>query len=154
MRLYVIRHADAEDVGARGDRSRNLTAKGVARAVAIADAFGTAHPPLDRRPVRIFSSPAVRAVQTAAPIARCLNLGVEEDPRLGTDADEREALGLIRECVEQGHSAVVIVGHNPTLATLGQGFTGEPGMRKGEVLSVELAGASLRAIPHGRLTPH
>jgi len=65
MLLYLIRHAEAEDLGAGGvtrDFDRPLTARGRAQSRALADAFAKRHITVDA----LAASPLVRAHQTAA----------------------------------------------------------------------------------------
>jgi len=90
--IYLIRHAHAGSRPAwRGeDAARPLSAKGIAQAEAINRALR--HEPIRR----IASSPAVRCIETVAPLADRLGLRVERRDQLfeGGDADEVLALLL------------------------------------------------------------
>lgn len=74
MRLYVMRHGIAVEGAERGgpDGSRPLTAKGRKRVRRTAKAFARLGEPVDR----LYTSPLVRAVQTAELLARAV--GAEE----------------------------------------------------------------------------
>src|SRR5439155_1844546 len=65
IRLYVVRHAPAVESGAGPDAQRTLTGKGRKRFHKTARAFGRRGEKLDA----IFTSPLVRAVQTAEILA-------------------------------------------------------------------------------------
>lgn len=79
MTLLLVRHGRTalNAAGAlRGHLDPPLDEVGQAEARAVADVLGPC------LPVRIVSSPLVRATQTAAPLARRLGLAVEQDRRL------------------------------------------------------------------------
>lgn len=115
MKLYVLRHAIAEDRTPRQpDSARRLTAPGevkAARVLAHARSIGV-------RPGTVLTSPYVRAAQTAE-IAR-------EQLRLSAPAVVTEALVPyvnvfdlwegVREYFAGGD--VMVVGHNPQLSSL------------------------------------
>jgi phosphohistidine phosphatase len=64
MLIYLIRHAEAEDIGMAGatrDFDRPLTARGRSQSRALADAFARRRIPIDA----VAVSPLVRAYQTA-----------------------------------------------------------------------------------------
>lgn len=89
--LHLVRHADAGDrlawVG--DDFERPLDDSGSVQAEAIAAA-------LAERPVRrILSSPAVRCVDTVAPLGRALGLTVEACDALAEGSYVADALGLL-----------------------------------------------------------
>jgi phosphohistidine phosphatase len=140
MRLYLIRHGRAEDDGPDGsDRSRRLTAEGAARFVETVNGMRDAGVVLDR----IFTSPLVRARETAALLARHLPAPEPEIlPGLGIPA---EALGILLEDLGAGGEAVAAVGHEPTLghlasfALFGRATDATP-LRKGGVACLEFGG--------------
>jgi len=91
MPVLLIRHAHA---GSRRDsrvpdRARRLSARGIKQAQSlIATLEGFA-------PQRIVSSPAIRCLETVAPLARAFHLKVEEDEVLAEGAG-LSALSLVR----------------------------------------------------------
>ncbi len=67
--VYFIRHAQS-DFSIRDERSRPLTARGMADAESLVGLLG------DRTIDRIYSSPYVRTIQTVTPLARARGLAV------------------------------------------------------------------------------
>ena len=109
MQLLIFRHGIAEDDGPDGtDASRRLTEEGVDKtkrgAVGLASIVD--------RPDVVFTSPLVRAVQTAQIVGQVFNRApvVLEELAYGPP---RAVIGRLRE-VEQ--EVVMIVGHEPTLS--------------------------------------
>lgn len=89
--LHLVRHADAGDRGAwvGDDFGRPLDDVGLMQAEAIAVA-------LAERPVqRILSSPAVRCVDTVAPLGRALGLPVDLSEELAEGSYVADALDLL-----------------------------------------------------------
>ncbi|PLS15349.1 histidine phosphatase family protein [Bacillus sp. M6-12] len=70
--LYMIRHAKAEGQPPKS----HLTNEGVKQAQVLAEFF------LDKKVDRIFSSPFVRAVDTACPLSILKGVAIEQDWRL------------------------------------------------------------------------
>ncbi len=116
MDLYLIRHADALDLGERGvtaDEERPLSKKGEKQAAQIAAG-------LQRRGVQLdllLTSPLVRARQTAdallrhgAPLVTDLQACDELAP--GTKRKK-----LARALLATGKNVVGLVGHQPDLGT-------------------------------------
>ena len=116
MIVYIFRHGAAVNVGQRGverdadrmlsDEGRKKTA-GAARGIAACDCA----------PERIFSSPLIRARETAEIAARELempdDIRVAEQLAPGTDLDRAMAwLGKL------SHESIMLVGHLPSLAEL------------------------------------
>jgi phosphohistidine phosphatase len=119
VEVFLIRHADAVDETlAVSDPHRYLTATGRRQARALGDRLRW-H---DCVPSHIWSSPLVRAIQTAELVAHGLHteIAVTAVPALGPDDHPRSALAELAAIVGLGSaSAVVIVGHEPGLSALG-----------------------------------
>jgi len=115
VRLLVIRHADAGDADPRrypDDRARPLTDHGrrVHRAVAAALAR------MDLRPTRLYTSPLVRARETAAITSEVL--GGPAPELLDALGDEFSASRLLEVLAREPAAAVVAcVGHEPSLSS-------------------------------------
>ncbi len=127
MELYVIRHGIAEDRGPDGsDASRALTEVGRER---MADGVRGLRA-LDVRLDAIFTSPLIRAMETAEILSQGLP-GPEPEilSLLGTGGARAES--ILREIVGAGER-VALVGHEPTL---------------GELVSVAIAGVATGATP-------
>lgn len=103
MRLYLVRHAEAEP--GEPDELRRLTREGRDQAMRVGERLARAEP----RPAAVLCSPLLRARETAEPIARVLGLAAEPDERLapGATADN------VRAAVAGRGDAVVMVGHQP-----------------------------------------
>jgi phosphohistidine phosphatase len=140
MKLLLIRHGQAVDEApGLGDDGRWLTATGrkVTRRVAAW---------LARRrstPVQIWTSPLVRAVQTAEILAAAIGLedGLCAVPTLVPAADP-EALRLAVSRF-QGDGPLALVGHEPLLSLLATSLLGNvdwPGIRKSGVVGLRWSG--------------
>ena len=105
MELLLWRHAEAED--GFPDAERRLTPRGKQQAQRMA-AWILAHAPKD---LRIIASPATRCQQTVA----ALGLPFETDHRLSTDGNVADLLAAAGWRDASPQSAVLIVGHQPTL---------------------------------------
>jgi phosphohistidine phosphatase len=108
MRLYLVRHGKAEDPSG-DDHERQLTPDGAARVETEARVIAR----LGIQPDRIYSSPRVRARQTAAIIARALNSDIVIDEAVNFDFDVQAVQALING-LPVG-SEVMFVGHNPSM---------------------------------------
>jgi len=142
MRLYVMRHGIAEEAPANGggaDAERALTAHGKARVRAVARGLQA----LAVRPDQVWSSPLVRAVQTARIMARTLggpSLAVRETETLAPGTPPGR---LLEELARTPAAQVLCCGHAPgmdlllahCLAGHGNSFTA---LKKGGVACLEL----------------
>ena len=127
MRLIVVRHAKAAP--GDPDASRPLTGKGRKAAAELARELRDAHPDA------VISSPLLRAVETATPIAKKSGLEVEIDARLapGATADD------IRAVIAGKGDTVVTVGHQPDCSDIVFELTGrEVPFSTGSFYEVEL----------------
>ena len=108
MDLLLWRHAEAED--GSPDAKRELTARGEKQAKQMAE-WIKKHAPEN---LRIIVSPATRCQQTA----QALGLPFETDKRLSTDSNATKVLaaaGWPAGAGEDGKTAILVVGHQPTL---------------------------------------
>ena len=94
--VFLIRHAHAGDRSAwvGDDRLRPLSLRGFAQADTIAQELG------DLPITVVRSSPAIRCIQTVAPLARARMCTVESDARLVEGSDVDGVLALIDEFVD------------------------------------------------------
>lgn len=115
LKLYLVRHGIAEDPRPGvPDDSRALTPKGRRRFRRAARAFARLGEPL----THLFTSPLVRAVQTAEILARSLardEVSVLEELRSGAPASA--AIAALGRIVHDG-DAVALVGHDPQMSQL------------------------------------
>jgi len=117
MKLYLIRHGAAVDVGQHGvktDAARMLSREGIEKTSAVARAL---NPILGGDLKRIVSSPLARAKETAEIMAATLSPGVEVElaEELASGADVREAVAWLSR---QPHVPTMLVGHMPDLSDL------------------------------------
>ena len=107
MDLLLWRHAEAED--GIPDLKRKLTKRGEKQAQQMAEWLRQNAP----KNLRILVSPAIRCQQTA----QALGLPFETDKQLGTNADVAALLATAGwpDGDSNGHKAVLVVGHQPTL---------------------------------------
>lgn len=118
MKLYLLRHgeaADHSDPHYPNDAARPLTPKGSKRTRQLANALRQMEVSFDV----IFSSPLVRARQTAEIVARSLDL--EKKLRLTNHLAPGGAFADLLAQVENARSsaqAVLLVGHEPYLSGL------------------------------------
>lgn len=136
MRICFFRHALAEDNtdGRLVDAERQLTQRGITRTEQAAQFLAA----LGLQPDVLYSSPLVRARDTAAILGKQFGLAVTETPLLApgfnVNALERLVQGLA------GDAEVMVVGHEPdfsgTIAALTGG--GRVEMKKGGLARVDI----------------
>ncbi|MEO8612777.1 MAG: histidine phosphatase family protein [Chloroflexota bacterium] len=136
MKLYFFRHGHAEDADGPefDDFARRLTDKGIERTEAAARALVK----LGVKPTRLYSSPRVRARQTADILAKGLgvNVLVRDEVGFGFSADFVGPL-----IVDAGTDAeIMFVGHEPDLSITVTKLVGggELVMKKGGMARVDL----------------
>ncbi len=152
MRLYLLRHGAAEDKLGKSDAARALTKEGREDIAAVAVAVA----PLLKRPLRIITSPYLRAEQTAEVFREVAR--AEEKLRLTEAMLPEGAWGALKpeleKLVEEGVHSVVAVGHNPSISQMcGMIVGGSDGvriqMKKGAIACFEVD--TLHGRPAGEL---
>lgn len=134
MKLYFFRHAVAEDdpMGTR-DHQRELTPKGVERTKLTAPILVR----LGVQPDRLYSSPLVRAVQTAELLAPALRLTVQVRDDLGFGFDSAAVERLIADGGDDDD--LMFVGHEPGISSVVAEMTGGSiQMKKGGLARVDV----------------
>jgi phosphohistidine phosphatase len=142
IRIYLIRHGIAEDPKeGTPDDSRPLTARGRRRFRRASRAFARKGEPL----TWLFTSPLVRAVQTAEILARSLSrdeVGVLEELRSG--APGAKLIAALAARAKDG-DAIGLVGHDPqmsnlvaSLSQLGPEDAARVQFRKGAVIRIDV----------------
>ena len=101
MRVFLVRHAEAAP--GEPDELRRLTTAGRESARALGKQLAT------HRPTAVFSSPLLRARETAELIARACKLEATADERLGPGA----TIETLQDAAAGGGETVVAVGHQP-----------------------------------------
>lgn len=135
VQVFLVRHADAvpETVTVR-DPHRNLSVTGRTQARALGDRMRW-H---DCVPTHVWTSPLVRSVQTAELVCGGLHCElpvetvpalapIDGSPRPGSarGSHERDVVAAIRALPST--SAVLLVGHEPSLSAIGALLVGDPG---------------------------
>ncbi len=133
--LWLLRHGEAEPHGTRSDSERRLTARGEEQSRFA----GVAVAALEGAPVLAFTSPKVRARDTAAHACAALEVDpVVHDAVVGLDAGE--ALALL-EAVADGER-ILLVGHEPDFSQVVHDLTGARiDMKKGGIAVVRMDGS-------------
>jgi phosphohistidine phosphatase len=114
--VFLIRHAAAIDETLElRDPMRHLTADGRAQATALGDRLRW-H---DCTPSHIWTSPLVRAVQTAELVAAGLktNVAVDVLPSLAPGESVRTVVAAVRAL--PADASVLLVGHEPGMSGIG-----------------------------------
>jgi phosphohistidine phosphatase len=134
VQVFLVRHAEAipETVAVR-DPHRSLSVVGRTQARALGDRMRW-H---DCAPTHVWTSPLVRAVQTAellrlvspirkVPVAQGMHceLPIDSVPALAPDGAPRDVVAAIKALPET--AAVVLVGHEPALSAIGALLVGDP----------------------------
>ena len=141
MRLYLLRHAEAEDHAAT-DAARELTPKGLEQARTVG-AFCQRH---TLRPDLILTSPFRRTVQTGETVAEALQQPMATAPFVASGMTPEIALAEL--LAYQRFASVMLVGHQPDLGELAASLLGLCG---GDALPV--GKASLICLRVNRLAP-
>jgi phosphohistidine phosphatase len=134
--LWLLRHGDAEPHGSAPDFDRRLTERGERQALAAGRALARLGLTLEHA----FTSPRVRALETAR--IACAELGIEPivHPPLGGQFDERGAAELIAATSADG--ALLLIGHEPDLSGLVAALTAAPiEMKKGGLAAIRVGSA-------------
>lgn len=137
VELFLLRHAHAGDPAkATGpDAARPLSARGHDQADRLADHLARLGLEVDA----IISSPKVRSVETAAPVADRLGLEVRIDERLvGGQLTPAAIEAILADAGDPG--VAILVGHDPDMSDQLGELTGlaRPQMRKGAVARITL----------------
>jgi phosphohistidine phosphatase len=123
--LWMLRHAEAQN--GMPDDDRPLTERGVRQAEAV----GLALMRLGTRLDACFSSPKVRALQTAQLACESLGVPVTVEPALAGQPFDVASLTV-------GLSDVLLVGHDPSFSLTLHDLTGtQARMRKGGLAGIE-----------------
>jgi phosphohistidine phosphatase len=130
--LYIIRHAEAEDLYGQPDSFRPLTERGNLQALALGNHLG-------QLPTNWIVSPAVRTYSTA----HALSTTQSHKPVLHLEkriynAELSDLLEVI-ELLPNDWNDVVLIGHNPGVSNLSQFLTGmQHPFKKGAVVKIQL----------------
>ena len=120
MKLYFLRHGIAQDISETegNDFARALTPKGIDRLETSAKAMAN----LGLKPAHIFSSPLVRAKQTAEIVGKAIGVPVTVETKVGPGFNAQ----IVAELITDLSSAddVMFVGHEPSMSEIVSVLTG------------------------------
>ncbi|MBI1258475.1 MAG: phosphohistidine phosphatase SixA [Chloroflexi bacterium] len=112
MRLYFMRHGLAEDLTDKiTDAQRKLTDRGVTSTQQAARAIKA----LGIKPNRFYTSPLLRAQQTAEIVGKALGITPETRPELGPGFSIHTVAALTHDL--KLNNEVFFVGHEPDFST-------------------------------------
>ena len=132
MKLYLVRHGEA-DALAPTDHERALTENGIERVAHAAQVIKR----LGIDPTIIYSSPRVRAKQTADIIAEALERQVTVTEELNFGFDTSNLKTLVQNM--RSRDEVMFVGHNPDLSQVVHKMTGASvSMKKGGLARIDI----------------
>lgn len=132
MKLYFLRHAEA-NYDAATDHDRPLTKRGEQRMKSAAKILRR----LDLHITHLYSSPRVRARDTAKIVADALGLAVEIREELNFSFNVGDVV-MLTSALTEAH-AVMFVGHNPSLSEIVSVLTGaRVDMKKGGLARVDI----------------
>jgi phosphohistidine phosphatase len=133
QQLWLLRHGEAVPHESKPDHERELTARGARQSIAAGEALAR----LGLEFAACYTSPKVRALDTARLACQALNVEPEERDVLsnGFGADDARELLL-------GHDAdarVLVVGHDPSFSQVVHDLTGGGiDFKKGGVAAVRM----------------
>lgn len=143
QQLWFLRHGEAVPHESKSDAERELTARGERQSIAAGGALAR----LGLDFAAAYTSPKVRARDTARLACRSLNVEPAELNRLASGFDAQEALELLRGA--EPDARVLVVGHEPDLSEVVHDLTGaRVDFKKGGVAAVrvERGGGTLIAL--------
>lgn len=136
QQLWLLRHGEAEPHDARPDDERRLTERGQQQSRAAGRAIAALELPIHA----VFSSPKVRAWETARLACEALAVEPIEHRPLANGFDRDDALELVAGA--SADQRLLLVGHNPDLEQLVYDLTGaRVELRKGAVAGIRVRGS-------------
>ena len=141
--LWLLRHGEAVPHESKSDSDRELTPRGERQAIAAGEGLARLGVEFDA----CYTSPKLRALDTAKLACRALNIEPGEESSLTDGFDREDALELL---MRHGADArVLVVGHEPSFSQVVHDLTGARiDFKKGGVAAVraERAGGELLAL--------
>ena len=133
--IWLLRHGEAVPHDSKPDGERELTARGERQASAAGQALAR----LGQEFTACYTSPKVRARDTARLACEALNIEPEAVEAVGSGFDRDAALELLMP--HDGEARVLVVGHEPDFSQVVHDLTGaRVDFKKGAVAAVRLAG--------------
>jgi phosphohistidine phosphatase len=141
QQLWFLRHGEAEPHDAAPDDDRRLTQRGEGQS----DSAGRALAALDVTFQLAFTSPKLRAADTARLACRHLDLEPHAHEPLRDGFDRDDAIALLRAA--GADQRILVVGHEPDFSQTVHDLTGARiDLKKGGIAAVRVEGASAELI--------
>jgi phosphohistidine phosphatase len=139
--LWLLRHGEAVPHGSRTDSERELTPRGERQGRLAGRALARVGIEFDG----CYTSPKVRARDTARHASEELGITCEETSVLGDGFERADAISLL--AAHDDGACVLVVGHEPDFSQVVYDLTGgRIGFPKGAVAVVEVDGAVSRLL--------
>jgi phosphohistidine phosphatase len=136
QQLWLLRHGEAIPHDAKPDFDRELTPRGERQAVAAGRGLAR----LGLEFATVYTSPRVRARDTARLAAEALGAEVEEVDVLGNGFDSADALELLT--AHDADARLLVVGHEPSFSQVVHDLTGaRVDFKKGGVAGIRVGGS-------------
>ena len=135
--LWLLRHGEAVPHDSKADDAdRELTGRGERQSAAA----GAALARLGQEFAAVYTSPKLRAADTARLACEALNVEPEEEDLLANGFDYDDALELVGR--HGGDARVLVVGHEPSFSQVVYDLTGgRVDFKKGAVVAIRLDGS-------------
>jgi phosphohistidine phosphatase len=135
QQLWLLRHGEAVPHESKPDHERELTARGERQSAAAGLALARLGVEFDA----IYTSPKVRARDTARLACEALNAEAEEAEPLADGFDVDAALELM--AAHDADARVLVVGHDPSFTQVVYDLTGgRVDFKKGAVAAIRIRG--------------
>ena len=133
--LWLLRHGEAVPHESKADEERELTARGERQAIAAGDGLAR----LGVEFSACYTSPKVRAADTARLACRALNIEPIAHEPLAAGFEVDDAIELLR--AHGDDARVLVVGHEPDFSRVVHDLTGgKVDFKKGGVAAVRVDG--------------
>ena len=141
QQLWLLRHGEAVPHDSKPDPERELTARGERQSAAAGAALARLGVEFDA----IYTSPKVRAADTAKLAAEALNVAPEEEAVLADGFERADAIELLDR--HGADARVLVVGHDPSFTQVVYDLTGgRIEFKKGAVVAVKVKGSEAELI--------
>jgi len=141
QQLWLLRHGEAVPHDSKPDPERELTARGERQSAAAGAALARLGVEFDA----IYTSPKVRAADTAKLAAEALNAEPEEEAVLADGFERSDAIELLDR--HGADARVLVVGHDPSFTRVVYELTGgRVDFKKGAVVAVKVKASKAELI--------
>jgi phosphohistidine phosphatase len=135
QQLWLLRHGEAVPHDSKPDAERELTARGERQSATA----GTALARLGVEFAAAYTSPLVRAADTARLACEAINVDPQEEQLLANGFDREDALELLDR--HDADARVLVVGHEPSFSQVVYDLTGgRVDFKKGAVVAIRVEG--------------